>query len=188
MQSKDETPLSTTNSIMKTNETGQINEKMDIGDESYTFSALSVSPIKSNREQMKYSRKIIDKSSGNSKNYAIAKKFKQRAIKQMLDKESKGKQELETGALLPNGMPRKWKMCGFEGCDYRAQYKSNLNRHQNRYGHKDIIGFTNKEIAKSEKADHSEANLSHVAQKLSALQNSTKKNSKEHKTSEEERR
>ena len=87
---------------------------------------------------MNHPRKKCHKSPENLKTLNMAKKFKQKAIKKILRKEAKNKSEYETGALLPNGMPRKWRFCGFEGCDYRTQYKANLNRHQNHYGHRDI--------------------------------------------------
>ena len=84
------------------------------------------------------------------------------------------KQEIDTGALHPNGMPRKWRSCGFEGCDYRTQYKANLNRHQNHYGHKAIKSFANSETRKPlEKSDLSETNLSIVPPASSCLQDST---------------
>ena len=87
---------------------------------------------------MDHPRKMTNTSHENSKTHAMAKKIKKRAIKKILRKESREKEDLETGALLPNGMPRKWRSCEFEGCDYRTQYKANLNRHQNHYGHRDI--------------------------------------------------
>ena len=68
----------------------------------------------------------------------MAKKYKKKAIKKILRREAKEKDEYETGALLPNGLPRKWRFCGFKDCDYRTQYKANLNRHQNHYGHRDV--------------------------------------------------
>ena len=87
---------------------------------------------------MDHPRKMTSTSHENSKTHAMAKKIKKRAIKKILRKESREKEDLETGALLPNGMPRKWRSCEFEGCDYRTQYKANLNRHQNHYGHRSI--------------------------------------------------
>ena len=97
---------------------------------------------------MNHARNQIDSLHEKSKTHAMAKKFKQRAISNILHKKERGKPEVETGALLPNGMPRKWRSCGYEGCDYRTQYKANLNRHQNHYGHRDIKTNTCLEIKK----------------------------------------
>ena len=172
-------PPSTANSTLKSNKTGQIFKKIKCGHEGCSYSALSVSSIKSHREQMNHSRKTIDKSAKNLKTYAFAKKFKQRAIKKILHKEAKVKQEIDTGALHPNGMPRKWRSCGFEGCDYRTQYKANLNRHQNHYGHKDIKSSANSETRKPlEKSDLSETNLSIVPPPSPSLQDSTTNSTK----------
>jgi hypothetical protein len=179
-------PPSTTNFISKTKKNGQIFKKIKCGHEGCNFSARSVSSIKSHRKQTNHSRKTINKSAGNSNTYAIAKKFKQRAIKKILHKEAKVKQEIDTGALHPNGMPRKWRSCGFEGCDYRTQYKANLNRHQNHYGHKDIKSLKNSEAIKPlEKSDISKTNLSIVPPPSACLQDSTTNSSKGGKLSED---
>ena len=84
---------------------------------------------------MNHPRHPADSSPEKSKTHALARKFKQRAISKILNKDAKSKLETEVGVLLPNGMPRKWRSCDFEGCDYRTQYKANLNRHQKQYGH-----------------------------------------------------
>ena len=166
-------PPSTTSSIIKTNNTGRIFKKIKCGYDGCNYFAPSVSSIKSHRVQMKHSRKTVDKSAENLKNYAIAKKFKQRAIKKILHKEAKVKQEIDTGALHPNGIPRKWRSCGFEGCDYRTQYKANLNRHQNHYNHKDIKSLANSESGKPlEKLDLYDNNMSIVPLPSSCLQDS----------------
>ena len=125
-------------SFKKKAKTGQIFTKIKCGHEGCNFSGLSISSIKSHREEMNHPRKKSAKSPENLNTLNMAKRFKQNAIKKILRREAKHKSEYETGALLPNGMPRKWRFCGFEGCDYRTQYKANLNRHQNHYGHRDI--------------------------------------------------
>ena len=124
--------------LKKNNKTGRIFTRIKCGHDGCSFSAPSISSIKSHREEMNHPRKKIQKSPENINTFSMAKKFKQKAIKKILRKEAKNKEEYDTGALLPNGMPRKWRFCGFKDCDYRTQYKANLNRHQNHYGHRDI--------------------------------------------------
>ena len=124
--------------LTRDNKTGRIFTRIKCGHDGCTFSAPSLSSIKNHREQMNHPRKKSDKSPENISTFKMAKKFKKKAIKKILRKEAKMKEEYETGALLPNGMPRKWRFCGFEDCDYRTQYKANLNRHQNHYGHRDV--------------------------------------------------
>ena len=97
---------------------------------------------------MNHPRHISDNSPEKSKTQAMAKKFKQRAISKILHKDAKSKPEIGVGVLLPNGMPRKWRTCDFEGCDYRTQYKANLNRHQKQYGHIEVESKANVEIQK----------------------------------------
>ena len=98
----------------------------------------------------------------------MAKKYKKKAIKKILRREAKEKDEYETGALLPNGLPRKWRFCGFKDCDYRTQYKANLNRHQNHYGHRDVRLNEDAEIKKNLKVPVCDNELVHVppAQKV----------------------
>ena len=95
---------------------------------------------------MNHPRHPADSSPEKSKTHALAKKFKQRAISKILNKDAKSKLETGVGVLLPNGMPRKWRSCDFEGCDYRTQYKANLNRHQKQYGHIEVESKANAEI------------------------------------------
>ena len=97
---------------------------------------------------MNHPRHPTDSSPEKSKTHAMARKFKQRAISKILHKDAKSKLETGVGVLLPNGMPRKWRSCDFEGCDYRTQYKANLNRHQNHYGHRGVQSKANVGIQK----------------------------------------
>ena len=145
------TPL--TNSV-STNEDAvdRIITTIKCGHQGCAFSAISLSSVRAHRTEMNHSRTANEISPESSQKMAMANKFKKRAIKKILHKEAKARQELDTGALLPNGLPRKWRSCGFDGCEYRTQYKANLNRHQNHYGHRCVTPSDEFEIKKQLKA------------------------------------
>ena len=119
---------------------------------------------------MNHSRTTNEISPESSQKMAMANKFKKRAIRKILHKEAKARQELDTGALLPNGLPRKWRSCGYEGCEYRTQYKANLNRHQNHYGHRCITPSDEFEIKKQLKASDDYEDSTSIVSSLPDIQ------------------
>ena len=118
---------------------------------------------------------------------SMAKKFMQRAISNMLQKDHK-KSGGGGGALLPNGMPRKWRSCDYEGCDYSTQYKANLNRHKNHYGHHTSgINITDEDMLKEKERSKKEKSADEydVNEKDTCSQGAVKKVAKPKKIQKE---
>ena len=78
--------------LKKNNKTGRIFTRIKCGHEGCSFSAPSISSIKSHREEMNHPRKKIQKSPENINTFSMAKKFKQKAIKKINYSERKSQQ------------------------------------------------------------------------------------------------